>query len=277
MTSKQRWEASAPLRAMAAPTSTANPGVAELAAGKVDGDGHRRGVERLVGPPGGGLGGGLGHDPGAEGNDEAGLLRDGDELRRRDEPPLRVLEPDERLGAGHGAGGQVDQRLVVEPQAVVVEGVAEHRLRPEPVEASGAEPVLEELDPVAAVVLGPVHGDVGVPQERRRGGGARRPEGVTASARHRPDAVPGADRAIPTLAVTTTCWPAPIGIGTATASRSRRARERASSPPAMSSARTTNSSPPRRATVSAEPHDALQPSGRPRPGGRRRRRGRGSR
>ena len=111
-----------------------NPGrevtARELFAGEVD-------AQRKP-PVGGGLplplarlAAGLFEHPLPEGDDEARLLGDGDEFRRENEPPVGVVEPHQRLRSGQGAGGEVDERLVVEPQPVVVEGPAEHGLRAE--------------------------------------------------------------------------------------------------------------------------------------------------
>jgi hypothetical protein len=91
---------------------------------------------------------------------------------------------------------QVDQRLVVETQSVVIKRLAQHGLRAEAADAVVAQPVLEELDLVAAGILGPVHGDVGVPQQRSRadrGARFRRREGDAHAGRD-DDVLPGADR-----------------------------------------------------------------------------------
>src|SRR5438128_48594 len=59
---------------------------------------------------------------------------------------------------------------------------------------------------------------------------AGRSDGPAAAPDSSPKSTPAADRAMPTLAVTTTCWPPATGIGAVTAWRSRRAHHALEAP-----------------------------------------------
>ncbi len=110
-----------------------------------------------------------------EGHDEAGLLGGGDELQRREQAPHRVLPAHEGLEAGDGAGVEVDDGLVVEPELALGDAPAQVVLHRQPLGGVGQHGLVEDLVAVPAAVLGPVHGHVGVPQEqlgRRPGRGA---------------------------------------------------------------------------------------------------------
>ena len=76
-------------------------------------------------------------------------------------PPGEGLEPDDVTGVGP----HLD--LVVDAEAAVLERVAQRVLGLEPLGDPGPHLGVEELHPAAAVLLGPVHRDVGVAQQRR--------------------------------------------------------------------------------------------------------------
>jgi hypothetical protein len=71
-------------------------GLGELARREVDVDGRGEGAGP-VGPPAGRLAAALGEDPGAEGDDQAGLLGEGDELGRQQPAPTRLIPADQGL------------------------------------------------------------------------------------------------------------------------------------------------------------------------------------
>ena len=137
-------------------------GVAELAGGHVDRDRRRGGpVHRL--PPAQVLAGAIEH-PRTEVDDEPTGLRDRDELARRDGPAL-APPPQQRLGTGDAARAHRDPRLVVGLELVVLERTRQRVgdrgvLRPPPLAL-----LVEHHQPVAAVLLGLVHGRVRAPQQ----------------------------------------------------------------------------------------------------------------
>ena len=77
-----------------------------------------------------------------------------------------MLPAHEGLEARHPVVAQVDDRLVVHDEAALVDRPAEAGLGVEAVERPVAEGVVEDLGPVPAAGLRPVHGGVGVPDER---------------------------------------------------------------------------------------------------------------
>jgi len=62
------------------------------------------------------LAAGLGEHPSPQGDDHARLLGHGDELRREQQAPLRILPPDQSLEADHFARAYPHLGLVVDPQ-----------------------------------------------------------------------------------------------------------------------------------------------------------------
>ena len=128
-------------------------------------DGDRQAREALLVPLAR-LGAGRAQDPLADRDDQAGELRDGDELARRDQAQLGVAPAQERLGAEDLGGLEVEEGLEVELELVVGDGLAEAALEGEPLDGLGVHGGRVELVVVAALLLGPVHRRVGVADER---------------------------------------------------------------------------------------------------------------
>ena len=105
---------------------------------------------------------GLVEDVGPEGLDQAGLLGDGDELGGGDEPALGVLPAHQGLNAEHGGASETHDGLVVDAQFTALKGATQIGLDFEAFDGSGPHAALERLDAIAAPLLGPVHGGVGV-------------------------------------------------------------------------------------------------------------------
>ena len=78
----------------------------ELFDGHIDVHRQRRSAGKL-GLPGLELRAGLAQNPGSQGNDQAGVFRDGNESRRLDQAVLRVAPAHQRLEAHHRAGAQI--------------------------------------------------------------------------------------------------------------------------------------------------------------------------
>jgi hypothetical protein len=95
---------------------------------------------------------------------QAALLDDGEERVRVEQAASRVLPAYERLRAEGGAGCDIDLRLVVQHELVLVEGGVEvlHRFEPEAVDL--VEPRVVAIDPRVRV-LGRVHRHVGASQQ----------------------------------------------------------------------------------------------------------------
>ena len=74
-----------------------------------------------------------------------------------------MVPPHQGLDAGHDAGAEVDDRLVEHPQLVALDGPVQRALGLEVRDGLGPHGGVEELAPGPALLLGPVHGGVGVP------------------------------------------------------------------------------------------------------------------
>ena len=87
------------------------------------------GQVRVFASPFGQLAAGLGEDPPAHVDHEAGLFGHRDERRRRQKATGRVLPADEGLDRQEFPGAQVDLGLVVQPQPVTLDGLAQRQFR----------------------------------------------------------------------------------------------------------------------------------------------------
>ena len=138
----------------------------ELHGGNIDRHGHRgqAGVE-----PGADLPAGLAQHPLADRHDEAALLRDRNELRRQNKPERRVIPADQNLAAGHGPADEVDLRLVMQHELVLLHGAAQVVFDHHALDGAGIHVALEELVIVASQFLGVVHRRIGVLHHRLHG------------------------------------------------------------------------------------------------------------
>src|SRR5262249_12095236 len=103
--------------------------------------------------------------PAADWYDCAAGLRNGHELRGQDDPPLRVAPADKGFGTDDVTGLQVHARLVAQHQLLTVDRATQTALEHLALESADIEVRLEELILVPALLLGVVHGEVGVLQE----------------------------------------------------------------------------------------------------------------
>ena len=102
----------------------------------------------------------------AEFVDHPGVLRDADELAGGHEAALRMLPAHERLEPRHPARGELDLRLVGDPQLVLVERGAQLGLELLPLRRARAQRLAEDLVTGAAALLRAVHREVGVMDQR---------------------------------------------------------------------------------------------------------------
>ena len=133
----------------------------ELAGRHVDGNPHRR---QAVGIPLHQLAGGFGQHPAAQRHHQAGALGHVDEIRRAEQAALRVLPAHQRLGADGAAAGQLDDRLIEQPQLAAFDRLPQLRLDAQAVLRGGAQVGIEHHHLVLAVGLGAVHRQIGGPQ-----------------------------------------------------------------------------------------------------------------
>ncbi len=98
-------------------------------------------------------------------HDLAALLGDGDEVGRGEQPAARMVPAQQGLDSGDLAGGQGDDRLVVQDELGPVQGAAQLGLQLEPFEECGVHRGLIRRVAAVAVPLRAVHGDVGVAQQ----------------------------------------------------------------------------------------------------------------
>ena len=162
-------------------------GIAELAGRQVHPDPHGLLFGRAVHPPPLGLPAGLGDHPPADVDDDPGLLGQGDELAGRDETAVGPLPAHERLEADDPSRGEVELRLVVEAQFLVVDGPPQRLLRVDALEGEALVDLVVDREPAATLVLRLVHRGVGVLED---------PVGVVvADGRGDPDRRPDADLA----------------------------------------------------------------------------------
>ena len=103
--------------------------------------------------------------PTARRHDQTRLLGERDELQRWDQPTRGMLPAHERLDAGDGARLQLDHRLVVQDELVVLQCSLQVRLQLEPLERRVVHRRLEHLIAALAALLGHVHRHVRVPEQ----------------------------------------------------------------------------------------------------------------
>src|SRR5260370_1406887 len=99
--------------------------------------GRRPGLKLLAGG---------GDDERAEGRDEPGLLRQGDEGVGEHQSPLRALPANQRLGAGDPARPDVHLGLVMEDELLPLQPPAQRRLEGEALVGLGAQGRAEDLE-----------------------------------------------------------------------------------------------------------------------------------
>ena len=129
---------------------------------------HRRDVDRHleVGPAHQVLAG-LAHDEAADVVDEAGLLGDRNEERRRDVAELLRVPADQRLEADDGQVGGAHDRLVEDPDVVRLDGAAERGLDLLLLERAGLHRRVIGKRLALGDVLGVIHGEIGAAEESR--------------------------------------------------------------------------------------------------------------
>ena len=111
----------------------------------------------------------LAQHPFAERNDQARVLGDRDELRRRHQPLVRLRPAQQRFGAADAPRGEVDQRLVVQHELAVLERAPQVGLGREAAAHALGHLRAEELVVGAARLLGVIHRGVGVAHQRLGG------------------------------------------------------------------------------------------------------------
>jgi hypothetical protein len=156
-------------------------------AGDGDGDRRRVGERRLPCEP---LATSFGEEPVVERDRQPRLLGDPPECLRLEQPTLGVLPPGRRLDGGHPPRRQLDPRSVAGAQFVPGHRPPQVRLKTESLAGGRRRPRLVDRAAVAARLLRPIEGRVGVVQQLRgasvggRGQGdadARRGHGLVAT------------------------------------------------------------------------------------------------
>jgi hypothetical protein len=105
-------------------------------------------------------------DPQRQAAHESGLLSQGQEDVRVEQPPLGVVPPHERLHPDDGTGPELQLGLVVHVELVGVQGGPQLLQRLQPVTAGGCAVGSPDLHAVPPA-LGAVHGGVGAGQQQR--------------------------------------------------------------------------------------------------------------
>ena len=131
---------------------------------------HRRDVDRhrerqALAPPRRRLPAGLAQRPGPERHDQPARLRRRHELARRHQPARRVPPAQQRLDPGRRGPRQPELRLVVEQELPPLQRPPQLLLQPLPGADLLVHRRLEEPEPPAALALGPVQRQVGVPDQ----------------------------------------------------------------------------------------------------------------
>ncbi len=108
---------------------------------------------------------GLAQHPFADRTDQAGVLGQRDEVRRRDQAALRMLPADQGLDAGDQAAAQVHLRLVEQHQFGPLQGLAQVGFHVQAPPHGDTHVGLPEMVPPAASRLGLIQGRFGVPNQ----------------------------------------------------------------------------------------------------------------
>jgi hypothetical protein len=140
----------------------------ELARGEVDGDRQRVPWTSCPPPAACLVAGGCEH-LGAERHDEATVFCDGDERRGGQDRAVGLGDPGERFKAGDTAAGEVDDGLVMDDHAVVVQRRLEHPLGDGALSQLSAEGGVEDFGAPPAERFGSVHGGVSFAEQGLRG------------------------------------------------------------------------------------------------------------
>ncbi len=98
-------------------------------------------------------------------HDETRFLGHGDKALGGHEAMCRVLPPQQRLHSEHVVGLDIDDRLIVNVELVVLHGHAQARLDRHPLLQLAVHRGVEELIVVTPAVLGLIHGRVRVPEQ----------------------------------------------------------------------------------------------------------------
>src|SRR5207244_10546833 len=116
----------------------------------------------------------LREDPVADGDDQACLLGQGDEVVREDQTPLRVLPAGECFYPRDAAVPEPDDRLVVDYELLPFDGATQFFLELEAVDRGGVHLRVEQRRATPAPPLVLVHGDAGVAEKLVGGAAAGR-------------------------------------------------------------------------------------------------------
>src|SRR5580700_4130405 len=101
-------------------------------------------------------------NPAADRHYEAALLGDRNEMTGRDQAALRMTPADEGLRAHDRTRLEIDLRLVVQHELLLLQGVTQAGLEGLPLECADIHLGLEELVVIAATVLGVEHREIRV-------------------------------------------------------------------------------------------------------------------
>ena len=112
--------------------------------------------------PGRGLGAGGFQHPFAEFDDQAGILRHGNEFGGRDHAAFGMAPAQQGLAAGHLVAVKVDQRLVVDFEAAIHQRLTQVLLHGKPRLRAGVHRGFEEAMGSASAGLGAIHRQIGV-------------------------------------------------------------------------------------------------------------------
>ena len=137
--------------------------VRHLSRGNVDRDPQVRQAALL---PGAILHTGRLRDPAAHWHDQAGFLRDGDEISGRHESELRAYPAYQSLQTGDPTGRDIDLRLIVQHEFAIVQRIAQVRFEFQPLHRMRVQLLGIELKRAPAFFLGAIHRDVRILQQR---------------------------------------------------------------------------------------------------------------